>query len=376
MREHNPFFLIAILAVFAVGVSVINFGQDVIYEIEDYDAAISKHASLDDAPLRPIYAKGLYLTASSAAQAKKRAEIIRLIGSTELNAVVIDIKDFSGYILYDSSLPLANALHTDRDVLKNIRSVIRDFKKAHIYVIARQTVFQDPALVTAKPEWAIRRSDGSVWRDYKGLAWVDPTKKEVWDYNIAIAKEAARLGFNEINFDYVRFPSDGNIRQAVYSNLEENKTKTMTGFYSYLSKQLSDANVFTSLDMFGLVLESGSFDLNIGQTLAAAKDTVHYIYPMTYPSHYADGHLGYANPAQYPYEIVSNGLRMARSEMLGSTTRLRPWLQAFDLGAVYDARKIRAQITAAEESDLTDGWFLWNASNRYTDAGLKAKNAL
>ena len=107
MREHNPFFLIAILAVFAVGVSVINFGQDVIYEIEEYDAAISRHASLDDGPLRPIYAKGLYLTASSAAQAKKRAEIIRLIGSTELNAVVIDIKDFTGYILYDSSLPLA-----------------------------------------------------------------------------------------------------------------------------------------------------------------------------------------------------------------------------------------------------------------------------
>lgn len=374
-KRLNYPFILALAIIVGVGFFVLNYAQQVIAEIEEYELTISQRLILDP-PQKPkaIYAKGLYLTATSAASAKKRAEIIDLIRRTELNAVVIDIKDYSGYVLYDSMLPLVNALDTDRDTLKNIRTVLKNFKDNGIYVIARQTVFQDPVLANAKTEWAIQKADGSVWRDYKGLSWVDPTKEEVWKYNMDIAKEAIRYGFDEINFDYVRFPSDGNIRTAVYANLQESKEKTMKAFYQYVRKQLRGQSAYTSFDLFGLTLEANNFDLNIGQRLDTAKDAVDYIYPMTYPSHYPPGHLSFQNPADFPYEVVHNGLVKAEPTMAFSRTKLRPWIQAFDLGAVYDGTKIRAQINAAEESPITDGWMLWNASNRYSNAGLLLEN--
>lgn len=372
-RLNYPFILVLAVIV-GVGSYVLNYAQQVLAEMNEYDLAFSQRLILDS-PKKPeaIIAKGLYLTASSAASPKKRAEIIDLIKRTELNAVVIDIKDYSGYVLYDSALPQVNELDTDHDTLKNVRTVIKDFKDNGAYVIARQTVFQDPVLAKTKPDWAIKTAAGSIWHDYKGLSWVDPTKEEVWKYNMDIAKEAIRYGFDEINFDYVRFPSDGNIKAAVYADLQESKEMTMRSFYQYVRKQLRNQPAYTSYDLFGLTLEAKNFDLNIGQRLDTAKDTVDYIYPMTYPSHYAPGHLSFPNPADFPYEVVRNGLVKAEPTMALSRTKLRPWIQAFDMGAVYDGTKIRAQIRAVEESPLTEGWMLWNASNRYTSAGLLPK---
>ncbi|MBI4091110.1 MAG: putative glycoside hydrolase [Candidatus Komeilibacteria bacterium] len=374
-KRLNYPFMLALIIITGVGFFVITYAQQVIAEIEEYDLAMSQHFAIDP-PKKPeaIVAKGLYLTAFSAANPKKRAEIIDLTKRTELNAVVIDIKDYSGYVLYDSMLPLVDELNTDRDTLKNIRTIVKEFKDAGMYVIARQTVFQDPVLARANPEWAIRTADGSLWRDYKGLSWVDPTKEEVWRYNMNIAKEAISYGFDEINFDYIRFPSDGNIRTAVYANVQESKEKTIRTFNQYVRKQLRNQPAYTSFDLFGLTLEAKNFDLNIGQRLDTAKDAVDYIYPMTYPSHYPPGHLSYQNPADFPYEVVHNGLVKAEPTMALSRTKLRPWIQAFDLGAVYDGTKIRAQIKAAEESPLTSGWMLWNASNRYSTAGLLPEN--
>lgn len=325
----------------------------------------------DDTKTKPdkIIAKGVYLTAASAANQKKVTEIIKLIDTTELNAVVIDIKDYTGNILYDSQVPLARELKTIRPVINNLSDIIQQFHDEHIYVIARQTVFQDPMLAKAKPEWAIRTKRGTPWRDNLGLSWVDPSRQEVWEYNAALAKEAISLGFDEINFDYVRFPSDGNLRAAVYAVNNKSKSEIMRDFYGYISNELHDEPAWISLDFFGLTMEQHD-GLGIGQRIADAVDVVDYISPMMYPSHYGAGYLGFANPAEHPKEIISNGLKKGIRLFNNKRAMVRPWIQAFHTGAYYSANKIRAQIDAVEKYP-NGGWLLWNSSNRYTSAGLK-----
>lgn len=315
--------------------------------------------------------KGIYLTAYSAGSPKKMEEIISLLDRTELNTVVIDIKDYSGYVLYDSQVPLVVALALKDNRLHDLRALVRRLHDQNIYVIARQTVFQDPILAAAKPEWAMQSKRGGLWRDHKGLSWVDPTRREVWNYNLAIAKEAIRFDFDEINFDYVRFPSDGDMRDVAYANAGRKRYETMRAFYEYLGRELAMEPARISLDFFGFVMErGGEDDLQIGQRLEDALDVVDYISPMMYPSHYPRGHLGLENPAADPARVWQNGMLKGAPRFAGKKAKLRPWAQAFNLGAVYDAEKIRAQIDLAEKySDV--GWLLWNAANRYTDAGLK-----
>lgn len=315
--------------------------------------------------------KGLYLTAYSANNPKKLNEIIKLIDTTELNAVVIDIKDYTGYVLYDSQVPLVTGLKTKKVLVHDLPAIINRLHQHNIYVIARQVVFQDPVLAAKKPEWAIKSKLGDLWRDKKGLSWVDATRQEVWDYNISIAKEAASFGFDELNFDYVRFPSDGNMSLVAYSNGSESRHQIMQKFYQYLGNELMDEPLYISLDMFGLVMEAkGENDLSIGQRIVDAIDNVDYICPMMYPSHYSRGHLGLKNPAAEPAKVIEHGLVEGMPVFEGGGAEVRPWIQAFNLGAVYDGAKIRAEIDAVEKySDA--GWLMWNASNRYTKAGLR-----
>ena len=317
-----------------------------------------------------IEVKGIYLTAYSAGSPKKLDEMIDLIEKTELNAIVIDTKDYGGKVLYDSNIELVNEFKLENNQVGDLKAVINKLHEKGIYVIARQTVFQDPILAEKKPEWAIKRAGGNLWRDYKGLAWVDPTMQEVWKYNIDIAKESIAFGFDEINFDYVRFPSDGNTRTAIYNDLgDKQKYDVMRGFYTFLGEELKDEPAWISLDMFGFVMEYHN-GLSIGQRLEDAVDYVDYISPMMYPSHYPSGHLGLANPAAYPAPVIENGMQKGAPYFEGKRAQARPWLQAFNIGATYDATRIRAQIDMVEKySDA--GWLLWNASNRYSSAGLK-----
>ncbi len=314
--------------------------------------------------------KGVYLTAFSAGSPKKIDEIISLLNKTELNAVIIDIKDYSGYVLYDSQVKEAVDLKLKKNRMPDLKATIKKLHENNIYVIARQSVFQDPVLAQKKPEWALKNRSGGIWRDRNGLSWVDPTKKEVWNYNIAIAKEAGEFGFDELNFDYIRFPSDGNMGQVVYSNGKNKKYEIMANFYKYLSSELADEPFWTSFDMFGLVMEAkGDQDMNIGQRLLDAVDNVDYIAPMMYPSHYPYGHLGLKNPAVHPALVIETGMQRGLHFFEGKRAQVRPWIQAFNMGAIYDAAKIRAQIDAVEK--YTDaGWMMWNAANRYTSAGL------
>lgn len=313
-------------------------------------------------------AKGIYLTANSASNAKKMDEIIRLLDRTELNAVVIDIKDYTGYILYDSQIPAIKELKTKRVVLKNIPALIAKLHEHNIYVIARQTVFQDPILAEKKSIWAIKNKQGGIWHDNKGLSWVNNAHKDLWKYNVDIAKEVISLGFDEVNFDYVRFPTDGNISNAVIAS-SSMRNSAMTSFFNYLSEQLKDEPAYISLDFFGLVMEDHS-GMNIGQKITNASQQVDYISPMMYPSHYAKGHLGITNPAASPGKVIDNGMKKGSPLFVDQRAQLRPWLQAFNMGAVYGAANIRAQIDMVEKYPNA-GWLLWNAANRYTDAGLK-----
>jgi len=313
--------------------------------------------------------KGIYLTAHTASDTKAMEKIIQLIDKTELNAVVIDIKDYSGYILYDSQIDEVKKLKTKKIVIKDVPALIVKLHEHNIYVIARQTVFQDPILAQKKSNWAIKNKQGGVWRDNKGLSWVDSTKKEVWKYNLDIAKEASELGFDEINFDYVRFPTDGNMADAVIPPLKK-RNAAMANFFSFVSEQMKAEPVYISLDFFGLVMENHT-GMSIGQQISGAADKVDYISPMMYPSHYGKGHLGFGNPAAFPGKVIDNGMKLGTPLFENQRAMVRPWLQAFNIGAVYGAKNIRAEIETVEKYPNA-GWLLWNAANRYTDAGLKA----
>ncbi len=311
---------------------------------------------------------GLYLTSYSASRMEKIDQIINFMKGSQLNAVVIDIKDYSGVLSYDSNIPLVNESKTDRDTIKDVPALIKKLHDNNIYAIARQTVFQDPELSDKKPAWAVKNSaTGGVWRDNKGLAWLDPTIKDNWKYNLDIAKEAIDFGFDEINFDYVRFPSDGKMALMRFANLENNtKAGVMKNFFQYLHDNLKDEPAYISGDLFGFTTERTD-DMQIGQVIEDAALYFDYVCPMVYPSHYPSGYLNFDNPAAHPYEVVKIALTKGEeslSVVKNVRAKIRPWLQNFDMGAVYTPEMIDLQIKASKEAGAY-GYMLWNARNVY-----------
>ncbi len=321
--------------------------------------------------------KAIYITAYTAGNKARRQDLVNLIKETELNSIVIDIKDYSGLIFFNTGIELAKEIKAENIRIPDLKEWLTELKKEGVYTIARITIFQDPYLAEKKPEIALKSKEGGIWRDYKGLAWVDPTHKIVWKYNLDLAKEAVKIGFDEVNFDYIRFPSDGNIRQIVYADLQDEssfgKSEVMAEFYKYINEALRFEPVITSADLFGMVMWR-SDGLNIGQRLEDALHNFDYVCPMVYPSHYPKGFEGFANPAEHPYEIIYRSLIKPSEILANSRAKIRPWLQAFNLGAVYTPEMIRKQIQATYDGGGY-GWILWNASNRYTVGGLeKAEN--
>lgn len=317
-----------------------------------------------------VKVKGLYLTAYSAGSPAKIQEIINLVDRTELNSIVIDIKDYSGYVLYDSRLKFVrdNGLMDAR--VADMAALLRKLHRRDIYVIARLSAFQDPLLAEKRPEFAIKSKKGGLWRDKNGLAWVDPTNKEVWNYVVSVAKEASRLGFDEINLDYIRFPTDGPMADIVYTHGDQKRREVIAEFFQYFSERMANEPVWISADLFGLTTEKGGEDdMMIGQRLGDAVRFFDYVCPMVYPSHYPRGYLGFVNPAEHPYEVVYNAMRSGVRRAKNQRAKLRAWIQDFDLGADYDAAKIRTQIQASDDAGA-DGWILWKASNKYTGEGI------
>ncbi|HAK87893.1 MAG TPA: GTP-binding protein [Nitrospiraceae bacterium] len=328
--------------------------------------------------LQPFTPKALYLTFYGVGDRTLRESALKLINETELNSLVIDVKGDRGLIAYKSSIPLASEVGAQKPIIvKDIKGLIKSFKEKGIYTIARIVVFKDNTLGAAKPDWTIRAQDGGVWRDRENLIWVDPFKKEVWDYNIDIAVEAARNGFDEIQFDYVRFPDKNGLGFSM-PNTEENRIKAITGFLAEAKRRLALYNVFIAADIFGYVAWNLN-DTQIGQKIESLVPHVDYISLMLYPSGFQFGIPGYRNPVANPYNIVYLSLKKSQQRTQIHAVRFRPWLQAFKDYAFdrrhFTGQEIRDQIKAAEEFGA-GGWMLWNPRNVYSSDGLKKKAAL
>ena len=381
----------------------------------------------------PKSVKAIYFTNWAAGTPSFRKSLFNLLDGTILNSVVIDVKDYSGRVGFSVNDPELVKIGAAEKHIPDIKEFIGSLHAKGIYVIGRVAVFQDPYIVKVKPEWAIHDSrTGALWRDSGGAYWADPTNKDLWKYVVAIAKEAYSDGFDEINFDYVRFPSDGAVSSAVYSALPKTeviykplpvsiktiststkpvasstklavasaktsatstklattstklvatstkiyvtgRSQVIRDFFAYLHSELGSSTVPIpiSADLFGQTT-SDTGDMGIGQVIENAMPYFDYIDPMVYPSHYISGFIGYAKPAMHPYEIVKYEMNQAviRSKAASSSPLLmRPWLQAFDLGAIYTPDMVRTQISATYDSGLTS-WILWNAGSVYDKSAL------
>ncbi len=323
--------------------------------------------------LIPFTPRGLYLSFYGIGDRSLRESAIRLMEETDLNSLVIDVKGDKGMIPYKSSIPLATEAGAQRIVtVREMANLMSSLKAKGIYTIARIVVFKDDPLAHARPDWAVKTAAGEVWHDRENLAWVDPFNKEVWDYNIRIATEAAQYGFDEIQFDYVRFPDASGLQFSMPST-EENRVKAISGFLMEARNRLIPYNVFFSADIFGYVCWNLN-DTNIGQRLEDLVAHLDYICPMLYPSGFQYGIPGYRNPVARPYEIVYLSLKRAQERTNLPSYRFRPWLQAFRDYAFdrrfFNQQEISGEIKAAEGFG-SHGWMLWNPRNSYTTAGLK-----
>lgn len=323
----------------------------------------------------PVPVKGIYMTSWVASSKELRNGLVKLVEDTELNTLIIDIKDYSGKIVFSiENNHKLKAFGSEEVRVKDMKEFIENLHQKNIYVIGRVAVFQDEYFVKHRPDLAVKNASGSaIWKDRKGISWVDAGSREYWDYTIQIAKESRKIGFDEINFDYIRFPSDGNMKDISFPwSSTTPKHLVMREFFQYLHNNLEGTGLKISADLFGMTTTAQD-DMGIGQLLEDALPYFDYIMPMVYPSHYPTTFMGYKNPASYPYEVIKFAMQSAVDRAkLASTSpmKLRPWLQDFDLGGDYGPAEIRAQIKATYDVGL-DSWVLWSPSNKYTKGGLE-----
>lgn len=325
--------------------------------------------------LNPFSPKAVYLSLYGIGDKHLRESALSLIKDTEINALVIDLKGDVGKVAFRSATPLAAEVGAQKLItIKDINLLAGDLHAKGIYTIARIVVFKDDPLASAKPDLAIRTAGGAIWKDREGLAWCNPFSKTVWDYNIDLAVEAARAGFDEIQFDYVRFPDTSGLVYPM-PNTEENRVGAISGFLAEARKRLTPHNVFLAADIFGYA-SWNTDDTQIGQKLKNLAEDLDYMSLMLYPSGFQFGIPGYLNPLQHPHEIVYLSLEKAKQRTGLPAVRFRPWLQAFRDYA-FDKRRfqdeqIRAQIDAADTFG-SNGWMLWNPHNIYGD-GIRSKH--
>lgn len=339
----------------------------------------------------PTPVKAIYVSSWVAASPTPLKRVMDLIDSTEVNAVVLDIKDATGKVSFLVDDPIIKDTNSPENRIKNVNEFINALHAKNIYVIGRISTFQDPYLTKVKPELALKKkSDGTVWKDRKGLAFLDPANTSVWDYNVALANASYELGFDEINFDYIRYPSDGNVQDIDYKLTTKadgtitTRAENIEAFMKFVNEQvrITHPEIKTSADLFGLVTTEKT-DMGIGQVLEKALPYFDYIGPMIYPSHYAKGEYGIAIPATKPYETVMRALDGAKKKIDAidadinvseavkahvQYSQIRPWIQDFSIGGVtYTADMIKAQMKAVYDSGL-DSWMMWDPSNKYTTA--------
>jgi hypothetical protein len=332
--------------------------------------------------LKPQAIKAAYLTYYGVGDRGIRGRVLDLASRTELNAVVIDVKGDRGWILHQTEVPQALAAGAQGPAtLRDFDGLMADLKARGIYTIARIVTFKDNILANARPDLAIIDTrTGKPWIDNEKLAWVDPFQEEVWAYNIAIGQEAIRRGFDEVQFDYVRFPTDGKLSATRYAkpNTRETRLPTVAAFLAKARTELGASGAFVAADLFGYTAFNEN-DTDIGQRIEELAPHLDYICPMVYPSGYHKGIPGYPNPVRVPGKVVSESVRLIRKRAGINVVRVRPWLQDFKDYAfdrrIFGVTEVTAQIRGAEESGAA-GWMLWNPRNDYTAAALRGKPAL
>jgi hypothetical protein len=315
-------------------------------------------------PEVPAEIRGVHVTMALASIPGKLREYAGLLG---LNTIELDVKDENGEVAFHSRAPA---------LARQVGAAMRyyDPKKAAsylhkqgIYVIGRVVCFEDPILAEKRPDLAVRTTGGGVWRNHAGLGWTNPYNKRVWDYNLDIAKAAVRAGFDEIQFDYVRFPSDGDIDAAVFpGKRNEAMSATIARFVHYATNRLHSMGARVSVDVFGL---SATRNLGIGQSPRRLAKIVDAIYPMVYPSHYSSGEYGLSSPVSVPGRTVGRSLRDFRRQMRRGKAQLIPWLEDFSFSGTTTLDHVEEQIRAARRWK-TGGFLLWNPSGVYTTGAL------
>jgi hypothetical protein len=309
----------------------------------------------------PPVVKGLYMTSWVAGTSPFREKLVQKVLAHGLNAIIVDVKDSTGVVSFRGEHPR----------VADFDAFIAELHRQGIYVIGRVAVFEDPETVKAHPEWAVFDTrTGKPWKDRNGLSWIDPSLPAAWEQTVALAREAYDRGIDEINFDYIRFPTDGNAAVIGYPHFAGgDKATVIRTFFAYLKEHLT---MPLSADIFGQTVVAHD-DQGIGQMLEDAYASFGFVAPMIYPSHFSNGSFGYEHPAASPGPIILASMQaaIARREAASSTNaQIRPWLQAFDLGAVYTRDLVRAQMDAVSTSFASStlreaGWMLWDPSNRY-----------
>ncbi len=324
-------------------------------------------------PLTPFKPHALYLSVYGAGSRVLLGNALALAQGGAVNALVVDIKGDSGIIPYPSAVPLVQQDGARRiTTIPDLAAFVRMLHAKGIYAIARIVTFKDDALATYRPDLAVHTASGALFRDRENMAWTDPFQPEVRDYDIAIATEAAQAGFDEIQFDYLRFPDASQTLQFAQPVSAAARVAAISGFLAEARRQLLPYNVYLSADIFGYVCWNRN-DTGIGQMLDSIAANVDYISPMLYPSGFQFGIPGYANPVANAYQIVYLSLRQAQQRLGVPPQRFRPWLQAFTDYAFdhrpFAAAEIGEQTRAAADFG-SDGWMLWNPRNDYSNTGL------
>ena len=326
---------------------------------------------------RPPVVRGLYVN-RWAAVGQKIWDLIGVAKRTEVNALVIDVKDDRGYLLYRSSVPLARTIGADRfnPMRASRMRAVLDTMRAHgIYPIARIVVAKDPVLANARREWAVqRRADGKPWLDSHGNPWLDPHHREVWAYAADLADEAVRLGFSEVQYDYVRFPDERRLLSEARFPLAEGRRRdaVIREQLGFLRSRLAPSGASMAIDVFGATTTIDN-DMGIGQTWEQFADQADVLLPMTYPSHYPRGSYGIAHPNAQPYAVLDRALRGARlrNRSISNAGEVVPWYQDFTMGKPrYGVAELRAQMQAGYDNGMFS-WMLWNAGSRYTVKALR-----
>ncbi len=353
------------------------------------EAKEQKNAQVVEHITTPQPLKGIYMSQCVVGTPSFRDKLVKLIDETDLNAVVIDIKDYTGRVAFTTDNPILKDSVSPDCGARDMRSFVEMLHEKNIYVIGRITVFQDPYYTKLHPSEAVQSAaTGAPWKDFKGLSFIDVSSRGYWDYVVELSRVAHQeFGFDELNYDYIRYPSDGPMKDARYVN--PNKSEAVEMFFAYLADKVRPTGAVMSADLFGMVA-TNSDDLNIGQQLERALPHFDYIMPMVYPSHYPKGYHNFANPNNFPYEIVNDAMLVAATRAAATTTlvrtlggtaiastspqlytkeaysrlKIRPWLQDFDYGKEYLPADIAAQIKATTDAGL-DSWIFWDPANRY-----------